>query len=109
MTLAEMRGRMSSREFASWIAYDRIQPIGDRRLDLNFAQLRAQIAAALGGKRVTLAMFDPFDDSKLAAGEPGGGRSMEDQKADAIKLTRLLGGKVINTDPEVTDKDGDLH
>lgn len=44
--VAEAQERVSSREFAEWIAYDRISPIGPKRLDLVVANAAMRIAAA---------------------------------------------------------------
>lgn len=93
MTLAEMHGRMSSREFAAWIAFDTIQPIGNRRLDLLFAQLSALVKAAVTGRREAFGQFDIFGHSASSGGHAPR-RSIEQQKAAAMRLTRTLGGKV---------------
>lgn len=96
MTLAEMRGRMSSREFASWLAFDRLQPVGDRRADLHFAHLSALVESAMSGKQVQVSKYDHFADTRLPrpGRRPKPGRSVDAQKRQAIKLTRLLGGTV---------------
>jgi hypothetical protein len=39
-----MLKEMSSPELTDWMAFDRISPIGDERMDLRFAVLNAQIA-----------------------------------------------------------------
>lgn len=83
---------MSSREFSAWLAYDRLQPIGDRRLDLNFAHLCALVAGAISGRRTPIAEFDLFDEASFTMRQ---GRSVEAQKAAARALTRMMGGKII--------------
>lgn len=93
MTLAEMRGRMSSREFAAWIAYDRIQPIGSRRDDLHFAYLMALVDSALSGKPVQIAKHDPFAETNAQAADVPA-VSCEDSKRQVAALTRRLGGLV---------------
>ncbi len=40
---------MGSAEITDWIAFDRINPIGDIRLDFLFAKLQQTIAALWGG------------------------------------------------------------
>ena len=40
---------MSSREFARWVAYHSISPIGPERDDLRAGKLAMEVAAALGG------------------------------------------------------------
>ena len=42
---------MSSREFAAWLAFDRIEPIGGARQDILTALLASVIANASGGKK----------------------------------------------------------
>lgn len=42
--------RCSSREFAAWVAYQRIEPLGFDRLEVMIAQLSALVANALRGK-----------------------------------------------------------
>lgn len=42
---------MSSREFAEWMAYDCVEPIGAARLDILTALLASVIANANGGKK----------------------------------------------------------
>jgi len=41
---------MSSREFAEWVAYDRINPIGPERADWRAALIAWMIACAFRGK-----------------------------------------------------------
>lgn len=92
MTRDELFARMSSAEFAAWIAYDRIQPIGDRRLDLNFAHLCALIASALSGHDRRIDEFDRFGEGKFT--NAADGIDVEEQKARARAITRMLGGKI---------------
>lgn len=39
-----MLNRVSSQELTQWMAYDRIEPIGDARMDIRFAILAAVVA-----------------------------------------------------------------
>ncbi|MCK9570000.1 DUF4035 domain-containing protein [Candidatus Pacearchaeota archaeon] len=54
----ELQEKMSSIEFAEWIAYSNIEPIGDKRGDYQAAAIAAEIhnsiAGAFGGKRVSI-------------------------------------------------------
>jgi len=43
MTLEEMMERMSADEFAHWVAYDKLDPIGAERLDFLAARLEATL------------------------------------------------------------------
>jgi len=45
-TKAELKRRMSSAEFAEWVAWNRIEPLGERRADLRMAVLSSVIANA---------------------------------------------------------------
>lgn len=45
---------MDSREFAEWMAFDRLSPIDGRRDDWNAAMIAATVAAGLGGKKESL-------------------------------------------------------
>ena len=55
---------MSSREYAGWIAFDRIEPIGPHRQDLRIAQLCSLFANAHlpRAKRTTASDFMPWGD-----------------------------------------------
>lgn len=84
---------MSSAEFAAWMAYDRISPLPDRRLDQLAAMLASVIAEVMTGKRHKIAIFDIFDPQRK------GGlmrpRTIEDQKSEMKQLTRMMRGTVI--------------
>ncbi len=41
---------MSAREYARWVAYARVEPIGDQRADLRMAILANAVARSMGGK-----------------------------------------------------------
>lgn len=50
MTVAELHQRVDAREFAEWMAFDRIEPFGDRRADLRSATVAATIANCHRGR-----------------------------------------------------------
>lgn len=50
MTVAEAQQRVDSREFASWMAYDRVDPFGEERADLRSAIVAATLANIHRGK-----------------------------------------------------------
>lgn len=49
-TVRELEGVMSTRELASWFAFDRLSPIGDERLDYLFAAHALATCSAAGAK-----------------------------------------------------------
>lgn len=57
MTVAELRQRMSAREFDMWKAYDSIDPIGGYRGDLQAAIIARSMA---GGSIKDHIVIDPF-------------------------------------------------
>jgi hypothetical protein len=44
MTRSEMMARMPASEFIEWVAFDRIEPFGDRRADIHSALIRTMMA-----------------------------------------------------------------
>tara|TARA_R110002020_G_scaffold451901_1_gene666115 strand:- start:8713 stop:9003 length:291 start_codon:yes stop_codon:yes gene_type:complete len=44
MTVAECQSKVDAQEFASWIAYERIDPMGTERLEVMISQVSAQLA-----------------------------------------------------------------
>lgn len=61
MSVAEAQSRISSAEFAEWIAYDRIDPYGQERADLRAGMIASTIAnfSTVKGKQFTAADFMP--------------------------------------------------
>lgn len=59
----EAQQRISSREYAEWIAYNNISPIGDERAELSRAIIANTVAACHGNKS-KLADFMPRWDVK---------------------------------------------
>jgi hypothetical protein len=51
MSVARAQREVDSAEFAEWMAFDRIDPIGDDRQDVLMAIAVANITGAWGGKR----------------------------------------------------------
>lgn len=64
MTVEDLSGRMSSRELAEWMAYDRIEPFGDERADLRSAIVASTFANihARKGKSFAPVDFMPFTE-----------------------------------------------
>lgn len=52
--MKECQKWVDSKEFAEWMAFDRLSPIDGRRDDYNAAMIAATIAACFGGKNETL-------------------------------------------------------
>jgi hypothetical protein len=56
-----LQRQMDSREFAEWMAYSRIEPIGDKRGDYQAALIASTthnaVASAFGGKSVNMNEF----------------------------------------------------
>ena len=57
-SVAEAQRSIDSREFAEWLAYDRISPIGPERADWRAAMLAATLANVWRGKGAPLAIAD---------------------------------------------------
>jgi hypothetical protein len=64
MTVEELSGRMSSREFAEWMAFYRIEPFGDQRADMRSAIVASTMANLLGKKKFAPADFMLFTERK---------------------------------------------
>jgi len=47
-TVSELKSRMTVDEFASWVAFDNIRPIGGDRVDILLAQIHATLRASIG-------------------------------------------------------------
>lgn len=70
MTVAEMLGRISSRELSEWMAFYELEPFGDERADLRsgiVASTIANVNRAKGGKEYSFRDFMP----KFEGGEGG--------------------------------------
>lgn len=64
MTVEEMLDRMSAREFAAWMVFDRqVEPIGDRRADLRAGGIAATIANVFRDEKKKR---DPFTPEECA-------------------------------------------
>ena len=56
MSIVEAQSRIDAREFAEWMAYDRLSPIGDDRADASAALVAYTVASVFGGR----AKFEDF-------------------------------------------------
>ncbi len=59
MTVAELGRRMTSSEFAEWIAYSRVEPFGERRADQRAWLQVGALANAMGGAGTDLSAILP--------------------------------------------------
>ncbi|MBD1229132.1 phage tail assembly protein T [Xenorhabdus griffiniae] len=66
-TLHELQREMSASELLYWLAYDTISPIGDRRSDIQAAQIATAVYQSQGGKvalpDILLQWGEPEEDS----------------------------------------------
>lgn len=72
MSVAQAQQQVSSREFAEWMAYNRIEPFGYERTDLGHAITAATVANSVKGKKGRTAKiidFLPRFSLKPAMGE----------------------------------------
>ena len=51
MSVAEAQQRISSREFAEWIAFNQIEPFGPDRADIGHAIVASTVANSAKGKK----------------------------------------------------------
>lgn len=91
MTIGQLKREMSSVELASWIAYDRISPIGPERDDINQAIQTALIANAHRTKGAR--QFKPQDFMPYVEGADGKARTAEQMKAKLGFLAKLTKSK----------------
>lgn len=80
-TIAEIDALIGIDELRAWQAFDRVNPIGDYRIDLNFAMLAQQVIAWSGHCKEApslkdLLVIDPFPLTNEQ-------RAIETAKADA--------------------------
>lgn len=60
MSVAQAQQQISSREFAEWMAYNRIEPFGYERTDLGHAITAATVANSVKGKKGRTAKITDF-------------------------------------------------
>ncbi|MDC9591064.1 DUF4035 domain-containing protein [Xenorhabdus sp. XENO-10] len=76
-TLHELQRDMSASEFLCWLAYDRVSPLGDRRGDIQSAQIAAAVYQSQGGKV-------GIHDALLQWGEPDTPEDNDDSGLEAF-------------------------
>jgi hypothetical protein len=70
MSVAEAQEKIDSQEYASWLAFSRVEPFGEARADLRSAVVAAVVANAHRGKGAKaftpadfMPQFDPPDET----------------------------------------------
>ena len=56
-TVSELTATLTTDELAHWFAFDRVSPIGDERMSLQFAHLCMTICASAGVKKKSGGQF----------------------------------------------------
>ncbi len=93
MSVAEAQQRISSREFAEWMAFDRVEPIGGRRGDYQTAMLAALLANIYRDPKAHRRPYavQDFVPQWWQAARPTDWRQVLHK---AALVTRMLGGTV---------------
>lgn len=76
MTVSQLSSEMTSQELTEWMAYDRFDPIGGFRQDLQTAHL---LYAKLGGEDKSISDFLPVDPNPMT----------DEQRAELEKQKRI--------------------
>ena len=93
MPVAEAQARISSREFAEWMAYDRYHPIGPERLDLLAAMLAVTMVNLWRAPKCPAVRLDTFLP-RWGPKKPVDGRTLENKfKAFALAHNAQLDAK----------------
>lgn len=96
MTVAELLGRISSRELSEWMAYFEIEgPTGDARADWRAGMLASVIANANRDPKRSPRAFEPQDFMPYQERETFDGAAV----AFAHALQKQLGGEISYGDP----------
>ena len=88
-SVAEAQRKIDSHEFAEWLAYDRISPIGEERQDLNAGIISATIANAHAAKGRHFKAADFMPDFE----KPYKRASVEEMM---MRVKMAFGGKIRN-------------
>lgn len=89
MSVRRAQEEISSAEFAEWIAYDRLEPIGDRRSDYQAAVIAYVTAQCHSSKRL-----DPAEFLKMFEFGPNRPASADDIASKLKAFTIAKGGTV---------------
>ena len=93
MSVRQAQREIDSREFAEWIAFDRIQPIGPDRQDVLAGTIAATVANCAMGRR-----HGPAYQWQDFAPKWGGDRQRAKEQANILRTWALkAGGKTNGT------------
>jgi hypothetical protein len=97
MSLARLRAEVTPRELAQWMAYARIEPIGEQRADLRTAFMTFNIVRALVTKECSdkLKVTDFMLDFSGEPGEAQHEQTDEEQAAILAVMAMAMGPPVI--------------
>ena len=92
MPVYKMVEEMPASEIMEWQAYDMIDPIGDNRMDMNFAHVLTFLSYVLGGKKdATLTDFVlNWESSVFTPAELAGKRLKSNIKQDKDTVIRKI-------------------
>lgn len=76
MTVSQLSSEMTSQELTDWMAYDRFDPIGGFRQDLQTAHL---LYAKLGGEDKNISDFLPVDPNPMT----------DEQRAEVERVKKI--------------------
>ncbi len=91
-TVHELRQTMSYQEFIEWMAYDRLDPIGGYRQDLNTALLAMMQSGDPKAKLSDFILIDPDPISEEMAYEREQQARKEQQEAQKQRLIAMFEG-----------------
>lgn len=88
MTVAQLKSSLDDEELGYWIAYDRLDPIGGYRFDVNFAQLAMLQVGDKNSKLSDFLLFDPnpITEEETERLEDENHRQSAKQKGEKLKL-----------------------
>lgn len=92
-TVSELSNELSNDELIEWIAYDRIDPFGNYRMDAQFAQVLKLAAEWMGGESMPLKDYlfvDPHPVSPEVAVEREREAEIERLRAETEAMTKML-------------------
>lgn len=85
MTVAELQERMTSAEFAEWVALYSIEPFGDDRADLRAGVVASTMANLLGSGRQVYGPGDFLLFSGADAGEASSGPGSREETRSILQ------------------------
>ena len=92
-TVNELSNELSNDELIEWIAYDRLDPFGNYRMDAQFAQVLKLAAEWMGGESMPLKDYlfvDPHPVSPEVAAEREREAEIDRLRAETEVMTKML-------------------